>query len=94
MWRLANVGGLGDCDATLDYMLNALPQHRDEKGAWRRFPFFFTLLALIELDLPRAQQELEYALPECERKRKRLKPGDDISLRRIAVLDRVLEACN
>lgn len=41
-----------------------------------------------------AMRNPEYALPECERKRKRLKPADDISLRRIAVLDRVLEACN
>ena len=94
MWRLANIGGLGDCEATLDFMLDALPQHRDGKGAWRRFPFFYTLLALIEMEHPKAQNELEYALPECERKRKRLKPGDDISLRRIAVLDRVLEVCS
>ena len=31
-----------------DSMLPVLPLHRDGKGAWHRFPFFFTLLALIE----------------------------------------------
>jgi hypothetical protein len=90
--RLANFGALGDCEKAIDHLLSALPGHRDDKGTWRRFPFFFTLLALIELDRPAATEELKYAQPVCERKRKRLKPKDDISLRRIAVLDRALAA--
>ena len=89
VWRLAGIGAGACDDAALDHLLSALPTHRDDKGAWRRFPFFYTLLALLELDNPRAAAELEYALPECERKRKGLKPGNVIAARRIAVLDRV-----
>jgi hypothetical protein len=60
-----NTGGLGDCDDKLDSMLPVLPLHRDAKGAWHRFPFFFTLL----------------------------EPKDVYSERKIAVLERVLDAC-
>lgn len=91
VWRLANIGGLGDCEQTLDHLLSALPKHRDAKsGAWRRFPFYFTVLALLELDHPKAATELDYVRPECEKKRKRLKPKDDTAIFRMAVLDRAL----
>ena len=86
-----NTDGFGKCDDKLDSMLGVLPLHRDAKGAWRRFPFFFTLLALVEMDRPRALSELRYALPECEKKYKRLKPKDVHSGRKIAVLERVLD---
>lgn len=92
VWRLTGVGAPVTRDDALDHLLSALPKHRDQSGAWRRFPFFYTLLALSELDHPRAVAELEYALPECERRRKMLKPGNTITTRRIAVLDHVLEA--
>ena len=89
-----NTGGLGDCEDKLDSMLPVLPLHRDAKGAWHRFPFFFTLLALIEMNRPAALSELRYALPDCEKKHKRLKPNDVYSERKIAVLERVLDACS
>lgn len=90
VWRLAGIGARVSDDAALDHLLSALRKHRDDNGAWRRFPFFYTLLALLELDHPRAAAELKYAGPACERKRKGLKPGTVIAARRIAVLDRVL----
>ena len=90
VWRLAGIGARVADDGALDHLLSALRTHRDNEGAWRRFPFFYTLLALLELDHSRANAELEYALPACERKRKGLKPGSVIAARRIAVLDRVL----
>lgn len=89
VWRLAGIGASVADHESLNHLLSALRTHRDDKGAWRRFPFFYTLLALLELDHPRAVAELKYALPECERKRKGLKPGNVIAARRIAVLDRV-----
>ncbi len=89
-----NTGGLGDCNDALDRMLPVLPLHRDAKGTWRRFPFFFTLLALIEMDRPAALAELRYALPECQKKHKRLEPKDLYAERKIAVLERVFEACS
>lgn len=92
VWRLAGVCASAVEDEALDHLLSALPQYRDGKGAWHRFPFFFTLLALSELDHPRVLRELEYTRPECEKKLNRLKPNGDIALRRIAVLERILGA--
>src|SRR5262245_20341572 len=92
VWRLTGIGAPATADAALDHLLSALPKHRDDSGAWRRFPFFYTLLALLELDHPRALAELQYALPECEKKRKAIRQDDEIASRRIAVLDRVLDA--
>ncbi len=92
VWRLMNTGVLGGCEDKLDSMLGLLPLHRDDKGTWHRFPFFFTLLALIEMDRPAALAELKYAQPECEKKRKRLKPKDTYAERKLEVLDRVLQA--
>jgi len=92
VWRLAAIGGSVASEDALQHLLSALPEHRDERGAWRRFPFFYTLLALSELDHPRAVAELKYALPACKVRRKLLKPSDAVAARRIAVLDRVLAA--
>lgn len=90
--RLASVGDPSDWDEALDNMLSALPAHRDaDKGTWRRFPFYYTVLALTELDHPKATAELKYVRRICERRRARLRPKDDISRRRIAVMDRVLK---
>jgi hypothetical protein len=52
------------------------------------------MLALTELDHPKATAELRYAVPEATRKRKVSKPGDEIAARRIAILDRVLAAAS
>jgi hypothetical protein len=88
-----NTRGFGNCDDKLDSMLPVLPAHRDAKGGWHRFPVFFTLLALTEMNRPAALSELRYALPECEKKHRRLKPKDIHAERKIAVLESVLEAC-
>ncbi len=92
MWRLAGIDAPVADAAALDHLLSALPEYRDGQGAWRRFPFFFTLLALSELDHPKVRDELRYARGACEKKLTRSKPGNDIASRRIAVMERVLEA--
>jgi len=89
VWRLAGIGASVADHESLNHLLSALRTHRDGKGTWRRFPLFYTLLALLELEHPRAIAELKYALPECQRTRKGLTPGSPITARRIAVLDRV-----
>jgi hypothetical protein len=92
VWRLAGIDAPVADDAALDHLLSALPQYRDGQGAWRRFPFFYTLLALSELDHPKVRDELRYARGACEQKLTRLKPSNDTALRRIAVMERVLDA--
>tara|TARA_Y100001934_G_scaffold38462_1_gene44856 strand:+ start:151 stop:363 length:213 start_codon:yes stop_codon:yes gene_type:complete len=67
-----------------------MPGMRTEKG-WRKYPFFYTVLALTDLDDPRADDELRHVAAECGRKLKRLKPGTDpLTDRRIAIIERVL----
>ncbi len=92
MWRLVGIDAPAADDAALDHLLSALPKYRDGQGAWRRFPFFYTLLALSELDHPNVREELRYARGACEQKLTRLKPGNDVASRRIAVMERVLNA--
>ena len=40
---------------------------RDGNGQWRRFPFWYTVLALSEMDVPDALRQLKYAAPVLER---------------------------
>jgi len=47
--------------------LRVLGAQRDGTGRWRRFPFYYTLLALLDVGTPSAYAELEYARPACLR---------------------------
>jgi hypothetical protein len=67
-----------------------LREHRDGKGRWRRFPFYYTLLALLEIPGSRATGEMGYAGPGLERMLKRSRRNDRFDLRRRAVAERVL----
>ncbi len=83
-WRQMQSGGL--CDAgwnakELKLGIQDLKRHRDDKGRWGRYPFYFTLLSLSELDIPSARTELRYAGKLLERLAKR-KPSDDKTHRR------------
>jgi hypothetical protein len=70
--------------------LYTLSQCRDGTGRWERFPFYYTLLALLEMRSEAARNELRYALPACERVRNRRSGGDVYSERRREVVERVL----
>lgn len=89
--RLLSTDGMGDCSEASDHFIDSLKAHRNDKGEWRRFPFFFTLLALIGTEGSKASEEIEFVLPAAEKKMQRLKPKDDVSNRRIAVLERAFE---
>jgi hypothetical protein len=77
----------------LEAHIAVLSQHRDGKGRWERFPFYYTLLTLAEIDLPGATEEMRYAAPACERVVGRLSKGDRFVQRRRAVVERVLSRC-
>jgi hypothetical protein len=55
----------------LESMITKLSEFRDAKGGWTGFPYFFTLLALTEVDVPTAEDELRYALIYTEKRFKR-----------------------
>jgi hypothetical protein len=86
-------GGLGEPEKRLDIHLKTLSQHRNGSGDWGHFPFYYTLLALTEIDLPAAIQEMRYAAPACERRLRRVSSDDKISQRRRAIMQRVLSRC-
>lgn len=93
LMRYLAVGGLADSEEQLNAHLVVLSQHRDGKGRWRRFPFYYTLLALSETDLPAAVEEMRYAAPACERFLRRSPKDDVFASRRRAVVERVLARC-
>jgi len=70
--------------------VNVLNEHRDGNGRWHRFPFYYTLLTLTEIQAEPARLELRYAIQACERVRRRAPNGDVYGGRRARVVDRVL----
>lgn len=93
LWRHINAGGLPGAERWIESGLKFLKAHRNGDGTWRRFPFYYTLLALTETDLSAAVRELRYAADACERRLARMKPSSPIKTRRITVLERALEMC-
>jgi hypothetical protein len=67
-----------------------LRQHRDGRGGWHRFPFYYTLLALSEIGGRGARREVQYAAPRLERMLKRGGRGGRFAARRRAVAERIL----
>lgn len=90
LWRHLSAGGLPDYAENLDEGISVLHDFHDGAGRWGRFPFFYTLLALSEIDLPIAQKEINYAQPECERILNRLHNKNKFSIRKRDLLLRVM----
>ena len=66
-WRHLAAGGLSRNEERLAAGMKALSAHRLDTGRWRRFPFFYTLLVLTEIDPALSKQEMRFAAPACER---------------------------
>ncbi len=90
LWRHLAVGGLNKSKQRLTAGLKVLRKYRDGTGKWRRFPFYYTLLALSELDGRYATDEIQYAAPVCERLLQRTSVKNRISKRRKLLLERIL----
>jgi len=99
LWRHLLATGRPDDLARLENGLAELKRRRDDKGRWKRFPFYYTLLALSEIDLPAARAEIHYALPTINRALRRLARSlpageeEERERRRRIILGRVLEKC-
>lgn len=90
LWRYLNAGGLPKYQKYISDGIMSLHSNRDETGKWGRFPFYYTLLALSEIDDPSALKEINYAMPECERALKRLKPESKFSKRKRDLLLKIM----
>lgn len=95
LWRHLAVGGLPDAkpERWLTAGMKALRAARDGTGRWGRYPFFYTLLALSEIDTPGARREMKYAAPTVERTLKRTQPPDRYAERRGVLAERILAKC-
>ncbi len=89
-WRHLAVGGLENTERELAAGMKNLKKHRSGDGKWKRYPFYYTLLALSELDFPSAINEMKYAAGVCERLLKRT-PKNEIAQRRRDLVERILE---
>ena len=95
LWRHLAVGGLEDANPEqwLAAGMKALKARRDGKGKWKRFPFYYTLLALSEIDLPGALDEMQYAAPVCELELRESTGTDKYTQRRELLAKRILARC-
>ncbi|MBN2464802.1 hypothetical protein JXD38_04150 [candidate division WOR-3 bacterium] len=89
-WRHLAAGGLDSPVPRFRDGLRVLKSCRSESGRWNRFPFFYTLLALTEIDLAEARRELLWAAPAAERSLKVLRGTGRLPTRRRAVLEQAL----
>jgi hypothetical protein len=67
LWRNLLSGGLNHREERLRHGALHLRSARDGEQGWRKFPFWYTVLALGEMDVDEARTELKYAAPALER---------------------------
>lgn len=63
LWRNLVAGGLDRQEERLHRGVDELRRSRDGKGGWRKYPFWYTVLALSEMTFDAAVKELSYARP-------------------------------
>ena len=90
LWRNLLAGGLDRQEERLQRGAAHLRSMRDGQSGWRRFPFWYTVLALSEMDSPEARMELKYAAPELTRTANRLVPSPGYARRRHQLAVRTL----
>ena len=67
LWRNLLSGGLSRREERLRRGALHLRSVRDGEHGWRKFPFWYTVLALSEMGTAEAKAELKYAAPALER---------------------------
>jgi len=72
-WRNLAAGGLVRQEKRLALGMKYLNFRRDGKGRWRSMPFYYTLLALVDVDSPSAIKELQYTARGLEKLLKRFR---------------------
>ena len=90
LWRNLLTGGLDRTEERLQHGALHLRSVRDGEYGWRRFPFWYTVLALSEMDDNGAVAELKYAAPALEGVASRAVPSAVYARRRHELAVRVL----
>jgi hypothetical protein len=91
LWRNVLAGGLDRQDLRLGLGLSKLRSMRDGQGEWRTFPFWYTVLALTDMDQEEARRELRYASPRIKAEAKRAAGSSAFARRRNALARAALE---
>ena len=91
LWRNILAGGLVRQEQRLTLGMSKLRAARDGDGEWRAFPFWYTVLALAEMDRPDARKELQYASARIEAEAERSPGSTPYARRRHAVARKALE---
>jgi hypothetical protein len=92
LWRNLLAGGLDRQEERLRSGALHLRSMRDGEHGWRRFPFWYTVLALSEMDNREAKAELKYAAPALERTARRAVPSALYAKRRHELAVRTLKS--
>lgn len=82
LWRNLLAGGLDRHEDRLRSGVLHLRSARDGEHGWRRFPFWYTVLALSEMEGGEAEAELKHAAPALERTANRAVPSTPYARRR------------
>lgn len=90
MWRNLLAGGLDRQEERLQEGASHLRSVRKGASEWRTFPFWYTVLALSEMNHASAKAELKYAAPELTRVANRPKPSAPYAQRRYELAIRSL----
>ena len=90
LWRNLLAGGLDRREERLRRGAAHLRSMRDGEHQWRKFPFWYTVLALSEMDSSEARTELKYAAPALERAASRTVPAAIYGRRRHELAVRTL----
>jgi hypothetical protein len=90
LWRNLLADGLDRREERLRRGASHLRSMRDGEHQWRRFPFWYTVLALSEMDNAEARTELKYAAPALERAASRAAPSAVYGRRRHELAVRTL----
>jgi len=91
-WRNLLAGGLDRREERLRSGVLHLRSVRDGAQGWQKFPFWYTVLALSEMDSREAKAELEYAAPVLERVAGRKQPSTVHAQRRHALAAQALKS--
>lgn len=91
-WRYLLVSNWPDRDERIKEFLHLLKCNRDGNGRWKHFPFYYTLMALLETRNNEAELELDYALPACEASLPFISIAEPYRQRRKSILSRCLHS--
>ncbi len=91
LWRHFAAGGGNRQEERMINGLKDITRCRNENGRWKRYPFYYTILALTEMDIAPARDELRFAGNAMERAFARLREQSEYEVRKKELLARALD---